>query len=873
MSSPTATSSSAAGPASTHAAAHGPPTPMMRQYLEAKAQHPDALVLFRMGDFYETFFDDAVEAARILELTLTSRNKKDDAPIPMAGVPHQTLPAYVARLLEAGRKVAICDQVEDPRLAKGIVRREVTRVVTPGLVFDDAVLDGRQNNYLAALARGADGRAGVGLAWLDASTGEVRGALLQGLARAFDELGRIEPAEVLVAESDGSLADAVAARMPGVALSRAPGGPPAEGPLDDAAALLRGYVAATQKDRELLLKDLEVQDLDAALALGAEAVRNLELVRTLGDGKRRGSLLALLDRCRTPMGSRLLKQWLLFPLLDVERIRRRQDVVQALADDPILRAELRRSLAAVHDIERLVTRTVAGGASPRDLASLASSLARLPELVACLEGADSPALGERAARLDPVPEAVRAIEAALVDEPPVSMKDGGAIREGYDAGLDELLEIARDGKSWFGRYAEELKRESGIGSLKIRYNSVFGYFIEVTRANLHHVPETWLRKQTLANAERYYTPELKEREERVLGAHDQRLLLEQRLFDELRARVAEQGARIQASAGEVAALDVLGALAELAQVRGYCRPEVHEGTEIAITDGRHPVIEALVPSGEFVPNDIALDGESQQMLIITGPNMAGKSTVMRQTALAVILAQMGSFVPAGRARIGLADQVFTRVGASDNLTRGESTFMVEMKEASAILCRSTPRSLIILDEIGRGTSTYDGVSIAWAVAEHLHDAIGARTLFATHYHELTELAATRDRVVNMTIAVKEWKDDIVFLRRLVPGGTSRSYGIQVARLAGLPQAVVERAREILRNLEEAALDRESRPRLARHDRRADTDAAQGDPWQLSLFAPDPKPSAVERRLAEIDPDALTPRDALELVYELRELMG
>ncbi len=867
-------------PASPHPAAQ---TPMMRQYLDAKLQHPEAIVLFRMGDFYETFFQDAIDAAHLLELTLTSRNKADDAPIPMAGVPHHAAAAYIRRLLEAGRKVAVCEQVEDPREAKGLVRREVVRVVTPGLVLDDDVLESRSNNYLAALWRdAAHPEAGVGLAWVDASTGEVRGTQAPDLARALDELTRIDPAEVLVDRGDAAAVQAVRAALERAVLSATAAPTGEDDAVSSAAAMVTEYVAEMQKGGALPLRPLERQPLDGVMRLGPATVRNLELVRSLADGRRQGSLLALLDQTRTAMGGRLLKQWLLFPLLDVEAIRARHDAVAALVDDPRARALVREALAGVYDLERLVTRAVAGTAGPRDLMALAGSLERIPDLAATLAATGAPALTALAAALDPVPEASAAVRRALVDDPPATLKEGGVIREGCHPELDELLSIARDGKSWFNDYAARLREDSGIASLKIRYNNVFGYFIEVTKANLHHVPPTWLRKQTLANAERYYTPELKEREDKVLGADERRVALEQELFEAVRAEVAAHGARIQAAAGAIARLDALAGLAELAHRRGYVRPQIEDSLALRVEGGRHPVIESLLPAGEFVPNDVSFDAseagaEGPRLVVITGPNMAGKSTVMRQVALIVVMAQMGSFVPADHAVVGLVDQVFTRVGASDDLARGRSTFMVEMTETASILTEATSRSLVVVDEIGRGTSTYDGVSIAWAVAEHLHDVTGARTLFATHYHELTELAATRPRVANMTIAVKEWKEDIIFLRRLVAGGANRSYGIQVARLAGLPTPVVARATEILANLEAVTLDRDSRPRLARGQRRTASSI-----WQLNLFANSPAPAeappagppdALTERLRAVDPDRLTPRAALDLVYELRALLA
>ena len=855
---------STAAPATTNPAAN---TPMMRQYLEAKSQHVDAIVLFRMGDFYEMFFEDAVEAARLLELTLTSRNKNDADPIPMAGVPHHALWSYVPKLLAAGRKVAICEQVEDPRKAKGIVKREVVRVITPGVVLDERVLERGTNNFLAAVRRLPDSDR-VGLAWVDASTGERRVATVDDLDRAMSELGRIEPAELLVDAEDKVLLESIQPRLDGVVLSPM-AAPPIQGELLlDAGAMVDAYLSDTQKAGALPLQPLQTEDLDASLRLGAETVRNLELLRTLADGRRKGSLLGLLDQTRTAMGGRKLKRWMLYPLRDPETIESRLNIVQAFVEDPMTRSDVREYLQGVHDLERLVTRTVAGSATPRDVVALASSLERVPDLVAKLQATGNPILAAMAQDLDPVEDATRLVRDALVDDPPPSQKDGGVICEGHHDELDELIEIAGDGKAWFAAYADELREETGISSLKIRFNNVFGYFLEVTKSNLDLVPDTWLRKQTLANAERYYTADLKEREEKVLGAHDRRVALEHELFDTVRDALAELGPPIQSTADRLAQLDVLCGLAELAQRRGYVRPVIDDSNVIGIVGGRHPVIEALMPTGEFVPNDTRLDSSDEQVLIVTGPNMSGKSTVMRQVALITVLAQMGSFVPADSAHIGVVDQVFTRVGASDNLARGQSTFMVEMTETAAILEDATERSLVILDEIGRGTSTYDGVSIAWAVAEHIHEQVGARTLFATHYHELTELAATLGRVRNVSIAVKRWKDDIVFLRQLIPGGTSHSYGIQVARLAGLPDSVVERARSVLENLEATALDRNSRPRLAQGP---EAPAPQAG-WQLSLFASDPSAQEIRKRLEAADPDELSPREAHALLYELKGLV-
>jgi DNA mismatch repair protein MutS len=864
-------------------------TPMMQQYLEAKQTCPEALLLFRMGDFYELFLEDAVEASRILDLTLTSRNKKDDHPIPMAGVPYHALQAYLPRLLLAGRKVAICEQVEDPKLAKGIVKREVVRIITPGVVLEESVLDRREPNWLAGLVPSSPD---WGLAWLDVSTGE-RHACHATESLALRTLIGLEPKEILLPPEVRHLIEPLAKALPRAAFTLRT---LSDTPLlatDEASALVATYARELYRGGDLALRPIELEAPHAHMELPPTTVRNLELLRSLMDGARERSLLAELDDTKTAMGSRLLRSWLLAPLTDLTQIRRRHDAVQASLEAPTTRVEVRDLLRGVLDLERLIGRIVAKSATPRDLTALATSLERVPGIANALVGSAMPALSGLATALDPIPEAAALIRKTLVDDPPATLKDGGVIREGAHAELDELIAIARDGKDWFLNYGEELRAASGISSAKIKFNQVFGYFIEVTRANLHLVPDTWLRKQTLANAERYYTLELKEREEKVLGADERRLSLEDRLFTELRDTLATFAPRVQTLARALAEVDVLLAFGALAAHSGWCRPEFTNTSEqfistkeidahlihtLDIEGGRHPVVERMLPPGAFVPNDLSLDGD-RRLVILTGPNMAGKSTVMRQTAILAILAQMGSFVPATRARLSLVDKVFTRVGASDDLARGQSTFMVEMTETAEILREATPRSLVILDEIGRGTATWDGLSIAWAVAEHLHDQIRCRALFATHYHELTALATTREAVLNLSIAVREEAHEVVFLRRLVPGGANKSYGIQVARLAGLPDPLLARAREVLQNLEAMAVDPDSRPRLARGGRRPPT-------WQLSLFAPrpdEPKPdepetprtahnpalAEVKRLLEAVDPDSLSPRAALDLVYRLR----
>jgi DNA mismatch repair protein MutS len=864
---------------------------MMRQYLEIKADHPDAILFFRLGDFYEMFLDDAIKASRILGITLTSRNKNSDgADVPLCGVPYHSCAPYIAKLVEAGEKVAICEQTEDPKLAKGIVKREVVKVITPGLVIEDASLSPKENNYLLALY--CEGER-FGLSYLDLSTGEFRITELDGVQAALAEVNCISPREIILpaAFREEAKSKALAQlttertvtyfdewvydgdyckRLIG---NQFKGGTAATLGCDtlplallSAGAVLH-YLLETQKGNAPHVTAITPYFESEHLLLDESTRRNLELTATISEGKRKGSLLGLMDRTVTAMGGRKLKQWINYPLMDLKKIHDRQNAVEELLQAPGTRAEVREQLSGVYDLERLNGRISLASASAKDLAALKSSLSRLPAIKEQLAQFAAPLLCLLESEIDPLSEICALIESAIVENPPFVLRDGGIIADGFHEELDELRSISREGKGFIARLEAQEKARTGIGSLKIRYNKVFGYYIEVTKANVTAIPEDYIRRQTLANAERYITPELKEYEEKVLGAEDRIRDLEFTLFQSVREAAAAQGERIARSADRLATLDVLLSLAELAHDKFYCRPEIHDGDELNISEGRHPVIEDMHSSERFVPNDTLLDNGENQLIIITGPNMAGKSTFMRQVALITLMAQMGSFVPAEKARIPLVDRIFTRVGASDNLARGHSTFMVEMMESAAILRGATAKSLVVLDEIGRGTSTFDGVSIAWAVAEFLHDnrMHAAKTLFATHYHELTELAVTRPGIKNFNIAVREWNERIIFLRKIVPGGASHSYGIQVARLAGLPQGVIDRAKEILLNLEKGEYGEGGVPRLAR-GKKALTQSPQ-----LSLFAA-PAEEPIRERLKGVEVEKLTPLEALNLLDELKRMI-
>ncbi len=861
-------------------------TPMMQQYRELKARDPDALLLFRMGDFYEMFGDDAERASVLLGLTLTSRDKGDDA-VPMAGFPHPALETYLARIVQAGLRAAVCEQVEDARLAKGLVKRDVVRIVSPGTLTDDELLDPKTANYLAAVVESG---AKLGLAWVELSTGRFS---LTGVMRTelADELARLNPAEILISELSLDAPWARLLRGQSVALTTRPSWDfqPEQARkalfahfqtttlsgfgIDDrsievqAAGALMAYLRDTQKASLGHIARLTPYRRADTLALDEMTRRSLELVRTLREGKREGSLLSVIDLSATPMGSRQLSEWLTSPLTSTELILERLEAVDELLHNSALRGDIRSLLGESYDLERLAARVGTGRATPRDLVALAKTLSILPKLKARLTARTSARLNQLEAALELCPEVRAEIEAALYDDPPFAVKEGGLIRDGYHPGLDELREAAKGGKTWIAKFQSEQVRRTGIQSLKVGFNKVFGYYIEITHAQTQargaDIPSDYIRKQTVKNAERYITPELKEYEERVLRAEDRACELEYELFTTLRDRVSAEAPRLIQAGSVLAQLDVLSGLAELAARHGYCRPEIVAESVFEVEAGRHPVLDAILSPGDFVPNDVHLGADAGSILLITGPNMAGKSTYIRQVALIAILAHLGSFVPAKRAKIGVVDRLFARVGATDDLSRSQSTFMVEMSETANILNNATPRSLVILDEVGRGTSTFDGISLAWAITEHIHDEIGCRTLFATHYHELVELEKTKPRLRNANVAVRETEGEIVFLYRISPGGADQSYGIHVARLAGVPAPVLDRAREILKFLEKQHGPDPGLPEGPIRKR-----VKSGRALQNSLFAALPDPLLTELREC---PEEITPEEAQNLLRRLRDV--
>jgi DNA mismatch repair protein MutS len=863
----------------------------MRQYLDAKEQHRDSILLFRMGDFYETFYEDALVASRALEITLTSRSKDaNGGGIPMCGVPYHAVDTYIARLVKKGFRVAICDQVEDPRKAKGLVRREVVRVVSPGTLTDAGFLDAREPAFLMAIApegAGTSRAARLGVALLDLSTGEFTAAEYDGpdgLQALADEIAVLKPRELVVPAGtvlpaaiasngipvtsvDDWMFDGESARRALLAQLRTEGlegfGLDGHRAAVSAAGALIHHLRSTQKVDLAHVRAIAYRPRADALLLDSTTLEHLEIIEG-ADGDRQGSLLDELDRTMTSVGSRLMRSWLLRPLVTLEPIRDRLDAVEELAFLTTDRGKFRDAIKGVQDLERLLARAALGTAGPRDLVGLRHSLTVIPRVRALLVGLRAPLVQSLLAELDDLADVRDEIERTLVDDPPALAREGGFTRDGRDPEIDDLRRISRSGKQVIAEMEERERTRTGIASLKVRFNRVFGYYIEISKSNLHAVPDDYHRKQTIAGGERFITPALKEYEEKVLGADERIVERELEVLDALRRAVAGEAPRIQASARALATLDVLAALAEAAALNNYIKPHVHDGDELTVLEGRHPVVERRVlssgSSGGFVPNDVTLDGRSSQLVILTGPNMGGKSTYLRQVALLCIMAQAGSFVPAREAKIPLVDRVFARVGASDNIARGQSTFMVEMQETARILHAATSRSLVVLDEIGRGTATFDGLSIAWAVAEYLatHPRLRPKTLFATHYHELTDLADATAGVVNFHVAAREWKDDIIFLRKIVPGRADRSYGIQVARLAGLPRDVIDRARAILQALERDELSRGGRPSLS---------GTPSEPQrQLGLFQATPAADdRLRAALDAVDIDRITPLEALSLL--------
>lgn len=866
-------------------------TPAMKQYVEIKEKYPDCILFYRMGDFYEMFFEDALTAAPILEITLTSRNKSKEDAVPLCGFPYHAAAGYVTKLVEKGFKVAICEQVEDPKSAKGIVKRDVIRVITPGLVTDEENLKAGENNYLAAIHGGRDM---LGLAFLDISTGEFQVGEFPSREALLAAVSGLDFKELLIKKTfpDPLLLKMLEANMPAGRINYIDDAAFESERADEilrrelaadvlvkskignfqaaqtAAAVILGYVNSTQMVKASHISEIKWYSPRNYLILDDTARRNLEIFATISDGARAGSLFHLMNETLTPMGARRLHWWMGYPLISPEKIRARLAAVAEIKDNHSVRSHLRKTLARIYDLERLAGRVALKIASPRDLIALKVSLEVLPQLQSMLTDFTAPSLGLIRRDIVDMAQLADLLTRAIVADPPARMLDGGFIAAGFDEELDRLRSISRDGKKWIASLEAKERQATGISSLKVGFNNVFGYYIEVTKANAAAVPDSYVRKQTLVNAERYINQELKEFEQTVLGAEEKIGIRENELFNKLRDDLLPYIPDIQRNAFLVAELDAFCALAEVAEKYSFTCPEIDEEDVISIQDGRHPVVEAALKKEGFVPNDCLLDLQGNRLLVITGPNMAGKSTYIRQIALIVLMAQMGGFVPAAHARIGVVDKIFTRIGASDSLVKGQSTFMVEMMETAQILSEATSQSLVILDEVGRGTSTFDGLSIAWAVAEYLHDlqGKGVRSLFATHYHQLTDLAAAKEGVKNYNIAVKEWGEKIIFLRKIMEGGASRSYGIEVARIAGVPEGVIGRAKEILRNLEKGEFDEIGMPRIAR----GKTASPKGNS-QLSLFVE--SDDAVLDELRALDISSMTPLTALNKLSELKDKLS
>ncbi|MFC1668316.1 DNA mismatch repair protein MutS [Chlamydiota bacterium] len=872
-------------------------TPMMRQYQEIKKGVRDAILFFRLGDFYEMFFDDAKEASSVLEIALTARDGGNGLKVPMCGVPYHSAEGYINKLLAVGKKVAICEQVEDPRKAKGIVKREVTRVITPGTVLSEGVLRDKKNNYITCIYENNNE---FGFCFMDISTGEFSVTEFNSLDNIISELSRICPSECLLQEEQFTRSDdllSIQKEFPSILVST----------IEDWRFDYEGaYPVLTNHFKVKTLDGFGCQELtrgicsagallyylkeelghcidhvrkitryrtDHYMVIDPTTKRNLELVESLQSGAIKGTLLSVLDYTITAMGSRLLFSWMLHPLLDIREIVLRSDGIEELVGKNAVMVVLRDILKEVRDIERLMSRIYSGYTNARDLVSLRNSLAVLPKILTEIEPCNSVIIKQARENIANMDDLVELISTVIVDDPPITVKDGGMIKEGYNHELDELREITRSGKNWIRTLQKSESEKTGIKSLKVAYNKVFGYYIEVTKSNLDQVPEEYMRKQTLVNSERFITVELKEYESKVLGAQEKSNELEYVLFQEVKEKIKEYTIPIQNVATGIALLDTLASLAWIAQRNNYKRPTINHSDELTVTNGRHPVLEQTLDSGKFVPNDTILNTEDHQLLIITGPNMAGKSTYIRQVALLVIMAQMGSFIPADEAIIGIVDRVFTRVGASDDIMRGQSTFMVEMSETANIINNATNKSLIILDEIGRGTSTFDGISIAWSVAEYIHNTaeLRARTLFATHFFELTDLELTLPGIKNYNIAVKEWNDEIIFLRKIMKGSTDKSYGIHVARLAGLPKEVIERAKDILNCLEESYINEDEMPKYEFKGQTKNTTPDAPFSQQLSLF--DSQQEKLYKKIQKLDINTMTPLEALNELKEIKESLN
>ncbi len=869
-------------------------SPMMKQYLDIKSKHPDSILFFRMGDFYEMFYEDAKKASRILDIALTSRNKNAADPVPMCGIPYHAADNYIARIIKEGLKVAICEQVEDPRSAKGVVRREVIRIVTPGTVIDSSLLDSKRNNYLGAIYPFKNA---YGLAVLDVSTGEFKITEFAG-ANAFealsDEIDALDLEEILIpgnaAEKDADLNNmkalnnkiynsyeewvfeydiaysALKDQFHTVSLD----GFGCEGlklAIPAAGAIIH-YIKETQKSVLEHINRLSYYDKKDYLGLDSSTTRSLDLIYEKGNIKK-NSLLSLLDETITSMGARKLKNWILKPLIDLEQTMLRHKAVEEFVKNIFLRSDVRNLLKEIHDMERIIGRISFSLFGARDMVALKKSALILPDLWRKLEETSSHLIQKILEDWDNLLDVVDLIDKAIVENPPAVMKEGGVIKDGFNRELDELRSILRDGKSWIARLEEQEKKKTGITTLKVRYNKIYGYYIEVTKKNLDAVPENYIRKQSLVNCERFISQELKEYEAKILGAEEKMIALENEIMQTLREKIAKEGKRVQNMAAKIAEIDVLLTFSEVSAKYNYSKPEMNNGFELQITEGRHPIMERMGLETGFIPNDTNMDCDQNRIMIITGPNMAGKSTYLRQVALIVLMAQMGCFVPVKEAKLGIVDKIFSRVGAQDNILKGQSTFMVEMNETANILNNATNRSLIILDEIGRGTSTFDGISIAWSVVEYLHDKAkaGAKTLFATHYHELTELSMILDGVKNYNVLVREWNDKIIFLRKIVEGGADKSYGIQVARLAGLPQEVLIRAKEVLSNLEKKEFNEAGVPTLGQKHGSLDNKEKKAD--QLQLFR-EKQNDLLLQELEKIDINGMSPLEALNKLNELKK---